>query len=104
MHGLAVHVSLDEVFGNRAETGYGLILEESPDHFLGAGKGFRVLFTPRDDKAPLVGIASIDEGHFQIGSWTPGRRLNGDESDQGGYWRFDPRENHIERAVLYEYR
>ncbi len=104
MHGLTVHVSLDQIFGHGATSGYGLIIEESPGHFLGAGSGFRVSFTPRDPKAPEVGIASIDEGRFENGAWVPGRRLNGDESDQGGYWRFDQRELHIERAVLYEYK
>ncbi len=102
MHGLTVEVSLDQIFGHGTETGHGLIIEQSPGHFLGAGQGFRVRFSPRADHAPRVGIASIDEGHFQNGDWVPGRRLNGDESDQGGYWRFDQRANHIERAVLYE--
>ena len=103
MRGMTVHVSLDEVFGNHAESGYGLILEESPNHFLGAGKGFRVSFTPRDSKGPRIGIESIDEGRFENGAWVAGRRLNGDENDQGVYWRFDPRQLHLERTVLYTY-
>ncbi len=102
MHGMTVHVTLDEIFGNHAEDGYGLIIEESPNTFLGVGKGFRVSFTPRDPAAPRVGIASVDEGTFQDGQWVAGRRLNGDENDQGNYWRFDPREAKIERATTYE--
>ena len=58
-----------------------------PDEFLGAGKGFRVSFTPRI--GAQVGIAAVDEGKFVDGKWIPGRRLNGDEDDQGQYWRFD---------------
>jgi hypothetical protein len=104
MSGMTVHVRLDDVFGHMASAGYGLILEENPEHFLGAGKGFEVSFTPRDDNAPHVGFASIDEGQFESGSWVAGRRLNGDESDQGNHWRFDPRAVHIERAVLYRFR
>jgi beta-galactosidase GanA len=104
MQGMTVHVTLDEIFGSHADNGYGLILEEKPDTFLGAGKGFRVSFTPRDPNAPQVGLASIDEGRFESGSWVPGRRLNGDEDDQGNMWRFDPRQMHIERAVLYHYQ
>jgi beta-galactosidase GanA len=104
MHGVTVHVTLDEIFGQHAMSGFGLIMEESPNHYLGAGKGFRVSFTPRDDKAPQLGIASIDEGRFENGSWVPGRRLNGDESDQGNGWRFDSRELRIERAVLYSFQ
>jgi hypothetical protein len=29
--------------------------------------------------------------------------LNGDENDQGGYWRFSPRRITIEKAVVYAY-
>jgi hypothetical protein len=104
MHGITVHVSLDEIFGHRSDSGYGLILEEGPGRFLGAGKGFRVSFTPVDPAAPQVGLAAVVEGRFEKDVWIPGRHLNGDEDDQGGYWRFDRRESHIERATTYTYR
>jgi hypothetical protein len=101
LHGLTLHVSLDDLFGNRAESGFGLIIQESPTTFLGMGKGFHVDFTPRDPAAPGVGIASIVEGSFENGVWTPGRHLNGDENDQGNFWRFDQYELHTERITLY---
>lgn len=104
MDGVTLHVSLDDIFGHTASSGYGLILQEGPGQYLGVGKGFRVSFTPRDDKAPHIGIASIDEGTFKNGAWVPGRRLNGDESDQGNHWRFDPRSVHIERAATYRFQ
>jgi beta-galactosidase GanA len=104
MHGVIVHVSLDEIFGHHADRGYGLILEEQPDRFLGVGKGFRVSFSPVDSRAPRIGLASVDEGRFEDGVWIAGRRLNGDEDDQGGAWRFDSRQLHIERATLYFYQ
>ena len=104
MKGVTLHVSLDEVFGYHAENGYGLILQDGPLSFLGAGKGFRVTLTPRNDQAPHLGIASVDEGQFSDGQWHAGRRLNGDENDQGDVWRFDSREVHIERARFYEYK
>jgi Domain of unknown function (DUF5597) len=44
-----------------------------------------------------------DEGRFEKGKWIGGRRLNGDETDQGNYWRFDQRQINIERAVVYRY-
>jgi hypothetical protein len=50
-----------------------------------------------------VGIGSIDEGTFTRGEWLPGRRLNGDEDDQGRCWRFIPQRIHIEKAVVYRY-
>ena len=104
MQGYEVEVSLDEVFGNHAENGYGMILLTGPDTFLGIGKGFRVKFTPRNPDAKRVGIGTIDEGQFENGQWTAGRRLNGDENDQGEYWRFDPTELHVEKVTLYRFQ
>jgi len=103
MNGYAVQVSLDELFGTHAENGYGLIIATGQDEFLGVGKGFRVLVTPRSPSPFKLGFASIDEGTYVDGKWIPGRRLNGDENDQGNYWRFDSRSLKIEKAVLYRY-
>jgi beta-galactosidase GanA len=103
MSGMTVHVRLDSIFGHSAKNGYGLILEEGPDHFLGAGKGFDVSFTPRDDRAPHIGLASVVKGQFENGNWVAGERLNGDETDQGNSWRFDFRGVSIERSVLYHF-
>ena len=103
MQGYDVEVSLDEIFGNRAENGFGMILETGPDAFLGIGKGFRVKFTPRDSGAKHVGIGTIEEGRFEKGNWIAGRWLNGDENDQGEYWRFDPRELRLEKVTLYHF-
>ncbi|HUV69391.1 MAG TPA: DUF5597 domain-containing protein [Terracidiphilus sp.] len=103
MNGYTLHVSLDNIFGGQAESGFGLIMADGKDAFLGAGKGFRVSFTPRADNVPRVGIAAVDEGTFVDGKWVPGRRLNGDENDQGAYWRFDPHQQHIEKVTLYRF-
>jgi hypothetical protein len=103
MNGYVVHVSLDEIFGFHTENGYGLIMATGPEEFLGAGKGFRVSFTTRSPPSSQIGIASIDEGKFVDGKWTPGRRLNGDENDQGNYWRFDQRQLKIEKTALYRF-
>jgi beta-galactosidase GanA len=103
MDGMTVHVRLDEIFGYRAESGYGLIIEKSPNSFVGVGKGFRVSFTPRDSGGSNIGLASVVEGHFVNGAWVAGRHLNGDEDDQGNGWRFDQRQVHVERATLYHF-
>jgi beta-galactosidase GanA len=108
MQGYEVEVSLDEIFGNHTEDGYGLILSTGPDAFLGVGKGFRVKFRPRDPGTSTsgvkrVGIGTIDEGRYENGKWIAGRRLNGDENDQGEYWRFDPRTLHTEKVTLYRF-
>lgn len=104
MNGYAVNVSLDEIFGNHTEKGFGLIIANGPNEFLGVGKGFRVLISARAPSAFKMGYASIDEGAYEGGKWIPGRRLNGDENDQGSYWRFDAGSIKTEKAVLYRYQ
>ena len=103
MQGYTVHVSLDEIFGNHAENGFGLIMATGKDELIGAGKGFRVSFTPLAASGPKVGIAAVDEGVFENGKWIPGRRLNGDENDQGKGWRFTPRQLTTEKVTLYHF-
>ncbi len=103
MNGYTVHVTLDEIFGDRASTGFGLIMATGKDEFIGAGKGFRVTFVPRSPDAARVGIAAVDEGKFVDGKWVPGRRLNGDENDQGAAWRFDSRQVTTEKVMLYRF-
>jgi beta-galactosidase GanA len=104
MNGDTVQVSLDEIFGDHSAKGFGLIIATGPNEFVGVGKGFRVLITEPALSPFQLGYASIDEGIYEDGKWTPGRRLNGDENDQGNYWRFDASAIKIERAVLYRYR
>jgi beta-galactosidase GanA len=103
MNGYTVHVTLDELFGDHASSGFGLIMATGPDEFIGAGKGFRVTFEPRSSSARQVGIAAVDEGVFVDGKWIPGRRLNGDENDQGKGWRFDSRQVTVEKVTLYRF-
>jgi hypothetical protein len=102
--GVEVEVSLDQIFGGHTENGFGLVMETGPNEFLGAGKGFRVAFKDRNATAGRLGIGAIEEGRFDSGQWIGGRRLNGDENDQGKYWRFDPRKIHIEKVELYRYQ
>ena len=104
INGYIAHVSLDQIFGFHAEQGYGLIFAAGPDTFYGAGAGFRVSFSLPGAGAAQVGVGTIDEGVFQEGQWIPGRRLNGDENDQGGFWRVDPYGTKIERASVYQLR
>jgi beta-galactosidase GanA len=103
MQGNTVHISLDDIFGHKAEKGYGLIFATGPDEYTGVGKGFRVSITPRSVSAGRIGLGTVDEGNYVDGKWVQGRRLNGDETDQGNYWRFDPRSLHIEKATFYHY-
>jgi beta-galactosidase GanA len=103
MNGVTLHVSLDNSFNGAAESGFGLIMADGKDAFLGVGKGFRVTFSPSPASAPQVGIGAIEEGTFQDGKWIAGRRLNGDENDQGDHWRFDPRQIRTQKITLYRF-
>jgi beta-galactosidase GanA len=107
INGYIAHVSLDQIFGSRAEKGFGLIFATGPNEFLGAGTGFRVSFSLPQSAGEAgkaqVGIGTVDEGKFEDGKWIPGRRLNGDENDQGNYWRVDPFQIRIEKATVYKF-
>ena len=97
-----LEISLDEIFGMKAEIGYGLIMAVGPNEFVGAGSGFRVDFRAATPGPALVGVGSVDEGVYRDGKWIAGRRLNGDENDQG-HWRFAPQGVNIERCIVYRY-
>lgn len=103
MNGVTLHVSLERSFGRQTETGFGLIMAMGRDEFLGAGEGFMVTFTQRPESGPQVGVGTITEGKYENGQWIPGRRLNGDENDQGGHWQFSAASETIERITLYRY-
>ncbi len=101
--GYELRISLDQVFGYKAKRGFGLIIAVGPDTFIGVGSGFRVAFLNSGATATggRAGIGSVDEGEYRGGTWVPGRRLNGDENDQGRRWRFGPDRIRIERCVVY---
>jgi beta-galactosidase GanA len=101
--GSVLEISLDDLFGRKSEKGYGVVMALGPDEFIGAGTGFRVIFKPAAAGAAKVGIGTVDEGVFRDGKWIPGRRLNGDEDDQGRAWRFNSWSVQLERCTTYRY-
>jgi len=103
MNGYQLDVSLDEIFGTEDKTGYGLVMSMGPGEFLGVGSGFRVSFSPRKAGPARAGIGWVQEGALSDDIWVPGRRLNGDESDQGRFWRFAPQGINVERVAVYRY-
>ncbi|HZS56664.1 MAG TPA: DUF5597 domain-containing protein [Bryobacteraceae bacterium] len=103
MNGYRLNVSLDQIFGSEAKKGFGLIIATGPNEFIGAGSGFRVSFVPRSSGAPHAGVGYVEEGTFTDGKWKPGRRLNGDENDQGKFWRFSPQGVEIEKVSVYRF-
>jgi hypothetical protein len=62
-----------------AERGYALMLATGPDEFLVAGSDLHISFATDPLADETVGLGTVEEGVFENGKWTPGRRLNGDE-------------------------
>jgi beta-galactosidase GanA len=60
--------------------GAGLIIALAPDTFVMTGVNYSIRFAARRDQPGNTAWLSVDEGEFQGGLWTPGRRLNGDEA------------------------
>ncbi len=104
MGGYKLTISLDEIFHSHADIGYGLVAAAGPDEFIGVGAGFGVTFKPKTPGPSQAGLAGVDEGTYREGKWVPGRRLNGDEDDQGRAWRFSPDAPKIERCTVYRYQ
>ncbi|BDI33307.1 beta-galactosidase [Capsulimonas corticalis] len=104
MGGYDLEISFDSALGRSSTSGYGIVIALAPGQFLGAGSGFSVRFRPSSPGAPKYGgIASVTEGSYIDGVWTPNRRLNGDETDQGGRWRFPSWSAGVSQCTAYGY-
>jgi beta-galactosidase GanA len=82
----------------------GLVMATGPDEYLFAGTGLTITFETEKPGDPIVGLLSVDEGRYVNGQWTPGRRLNGDQTHQGRHVRLPPGDFGIQRVKLYRYR
>ncbi len=96
-------ISLDNLFWQQAEQGYGMIICIGSDEYIGAGCGFGVAFKPVRPGLKYAGIISTDELLYKNGKWVPDRRLNGDEDDQGQSWRFPSKSLTVEKCIVYQY-
>jgi len=88
-----------------------IFIETGPDEYFAAGSGVTVKVSPNTPGPPLAGFATVEEGTFVNGRWVPGRRLNGDDSDEGNFLMLDrsgccwaPGTKSIQRFTLYRYR
>jgi hypothetical protein len=85
-----------------------MFLQTGPSEFLVTGCGdAQITFSTDEPGLPIVGIESIDEEFFENGTWTPHRRLNGDENSQGQALKLnvtDLAQGRIYRVRLYRYR
>jgi beta-galactosidase GanA len=82
----------------------GLIIMLAPNEFLIAGTGMVVTFTPRGAGAPIAGILSADQVHYEKGEWVRGLRMNGDQTHQGRHVALVAGEFTVQRVRLYRYR
>ncbi len=85
-----------------------MFIQTAPNEFLVAGSGdAQINFSSDRPGPPIVGIESIDEEFFENGTWSPGRRLNGDENSQGQSLHLsasDLAQGKIYKVRLYRYR
>jgi beta-galactosidase GanA len=90
LNGYVAHV----IYSNASpdDRAYGLIINTAPDEFLIAGDGLVVYFSSATQRK--TGLAEVWEQVFTHGKWVNGRRLNGDQTNQGSavqipFWRWD---------------
>ena len=65
-----------------------MVIETGAKEFLVAGSGMQITITADQDTSPAkllpaAEIVSVDEVSLQGGAWVAGRRLNGDQTNQG---------------------
>jgi hypothetical protein len=60
-----------------------IIVNTGPNEFFIAGQGLSVSFLPDSAGPRQVELLRVEDGFFADGKWVPGRRLNGDETDDG---------------------
>jgi hypothetical protein len=82
----------------------GLFISTGPDDYVIMGRNLTVYFTPATGESESVGLATVEEGIYQDGRWTPGRRLNGDETPEWQALRFRGDSYGIQHVKLYRYR
>ncbi len=82
----------------------GLVIQIGPDEFLVAGTGLYIYFGTNGISDPMAGIEAVDEGSFVKGVFVPGRRMNGDETNQGRHLLVPTGTFSIHRVRLYHYR
>jgi hypothetical protein len=62
---------------------FALVINTAPDEFLFIGSNGNPTFANDSGSGNAI-VSSRDEGHYEHGSWIPGRRINGDELYSAG--------------------
>jgi hypothetical protein len=86
-----------------APPGAAIIINTAPDEFVIAGEGLTVTFLPDLQGPKHAELMSVEEGTFDNGTWLPGRRLNGDETNGGNYLIFRGAAPTIQKVRLYRH-
>ena len=81
-----------------------LFIATGPDEYFAVGSGVKVTFSPNTPGPPLAGLATVEEGTFVNGRWSPDIRLAGDDTAQGENLFELQRHMGIQRFTLYRYR
>lgn len=99
--GCVLHVAYDH--RNPDEPAGGLVIATGPDEFVIAGTGLTVTFQSLV-RGQVLGLLSVEEGHYVDGVWHRERWLNGDQTNQGRFVRLGSGHFDIQRVKLYHYR
>ena len=98
---------MEAELSGRTNIAGGLIINVGKDEFIAAGKGFDILFFPKDNTF-RIGVDKVDEGTFENGKWIPERRLNGDEVHastwSGTGLKFPGNKVSIQKISIYRYK
>jgi hypothetical protein len=83
----------------------GIFISVGPDEFYMAGRNLNITFSPNTPGPPIVGLGTVEEGHFVNGRWVAGRTLAGDDTGQGNNISLrGGRVDNILHVILYRYR
>jgi hypothetical protein len=60
-----------------------IFIATGPDEYFATGYGVTVTFAPNTPGPRFAGLATVEEGTFVNGRWSPWRRLAGDDTIEG---------------------
>lgn len=105
MNGYVLYVAYDKpaLPADPAPLSGGLVVATGPDEFVFAGTGMTITFDVDSSAEQTVGLSLVEEGKFVSGRWMPGRRLNGDQTNQGRHVRINAGKFEIQKVKLYRY-
>ena len=94
-----------------------IFIATGPDEYYVTGYGVSVSFSPATAGPPQAGLATVEEGTFVNGRWTPWRKLAGDDTIEGDcvqlrwplgsqvpLWQQRTDKEAIQRVTLYRYQ